>query len=610
MLLSELKFVRPSKTERAFNFFTKWRSVDATLKIIKGLSATCAELCDGPRTTFLNGLVQQEKWLDVASYEFEYADSDDLNDLIYSRQIQGLVAKQDYLKIYTMNELKEKAYSDFRASELKCRAVNEMFREASDTGITDYHKVFPSMTASHSDVDVVLYHAQRKIAEVLGEFPSLDSFEFKFGPGASSSVDKAHANPWVKLMARLTCSHDSSSPSYRATFQQYLKTVQDWMIEAWYQTADGDPTILSAHGVLQLVPKSFKALRVILVEPLLNGFFQKGVGSYMKRRLRLFGIDLYDQTRNQKLAKLGSETGEIATIDLKAASDSIAYMLVLSLLPIEWFHHLCTLRTGTYTIPGSKAHAELEKFSSMGNAYTFELESLIFYGIVYGVCKYLEIPDRNVSVYGDDLIVPTGAVKLLTDVLGAVGFSVNPEKSFSEGPFRESCGADYFKGYDVRPFYLKERVSERILYLMHNFFFRNGEMTLAAEVRKHVRQDFAIYGPDGYGDGHLLGEFSLHRNREQRRRGFAGGTFETYQLANRRIDLSKWFGNCWSYPAYSTYVSDWDRLSYLTKSEEAPDHNVVPGSVGVKKVSIYTLHCSIMGGFRPWWYGAEVDESR
>jgi hypothetical protein len=41
-------------------------------------------------------------------------------------------------------------------------------------------------------------------------------------------------------------------------------------------------------------------------------------------------------------------------------------------------------------------------------------------------------------------------------LLALLGMKVNAEKSFFEGPFRESCGADYFNGFPVRGVYCKK----------------------------------------------------------------------------------------------------------------------------------------------------------
>jgi hypothetical protein len=48
-----------------------------------------------------------------------------------------------------------------------------------------------------------------------------------------------------------------------------------------------------------------------------------------------------------------------------------------------------------------------------------------------------------------------GAYRRLNHFLSILGFKVNADKSFNEGPFRESCGHDYFKGSNVRGVYVK-----------------------------------------------------------------------------------------------------------------------------------------------------------
>jgi len=164
----------------------------------------------------------------------------------------------------------------------------------------------------------------------------------------------------------------------------------------------------------------------------------------------------------------------------------------------------------------------------MGNAYTFELESILFYSLSIGVCKTLGLTTESVSVYGDDIIVPTTAFDLLSSTLEFCGFSVNSEKSYSVGPFRESCGADWFCGMDVRPFYLRKQISDRTLMVMHNFFVRHGEWQLAKVVKTFIKPHNRIYGPDGYGDGHLIGSYTLRRSRKLRRCGYEGGFFDTF----------------------------------------------------------------------------------
>ena len=91
----------------------------------------------------------------------------------------------------------------------------------------------------------------------------------------------------------------------------------------------------------------------------------------------------------------------------------------------------------------------------MGNGFTFPLETLIFWALTASAC---EGDVDSVSVYGDDIICPRERADDVIDTLTMCGFKINLEKSFVEGPFRESCGCDYYKGIDIRPFYKKEPV--------------------------------------------------------------------------------------------------------------------------------------------------------
>jgi hypothetical protein len=106
-----------------------------------------------------------------------------------------------------------------------------------------------------------------------------------------------------------------------------------------------------------------------------------------------------------------------------------------------------------------------EMFSSMGNGFTFELETLIFYSVAR-TCAYFRGISGVISVYGDDIICPSMLADDLTWVLEYLGFTVNTEKSFVSGPFRESCGGHYHNGVDVTPFYLRKPI-ETLVDLIH-----------------------------------------------------------------------------------------------------------------------------------------------
>jgi hypothetical protein len=134
-------------------------------------------------------------------------------------------------------------------------------------------------------------------------------------------------------------------------------------------------------------------------------------------------------------------------------------------MPSDWFYYLDLFRSPLTEIDGVQ-HVN-EMFSSMGNGFTFELESLLFYAITRTVAYFAGV--RGViSVYGDDIIAPTEIGQDLISALSFYGFSTNVDKSFMDGPFRESCGAHWHGGLDVSPFYLRQpfrSVSDLILTL-------------------------------------------------------------------------------------------------------------------------------------------------
>jgi hypothetical protein len=87
----------------------------------------------------------------------------------------------------------------------------------------------------------------------------------------------------------------------------------------------------------------------------------------------------------------------------------------------------------------------------MGNGFTFELETLVFYALVKACCSR----ESLVSVYGDDILFPAPHADRVDELLSFCGFEINLSKSF--GPpslFRESCGGHYFRGDNVKPFYI------------------------------------------------------------------------------------------------------------------------------------------------------------
>jgi hypothetical protein len=223
------------------------------------------------------------------------------------------------------------------------------------------------------------------------------------------------------------------------------------------------------------VPKDAKTDRTIAIEPTGNLFLQKGIGGYFRDCLKRVGVDLNDQGVNQNLARIAQAFG-LATLDLSAASDSVSIELVYELLPIGWASLLDDLRSPKALLPNGDITV-LEKFSSMGNGFTFELESLIFWALGQSAAE-TNWPWGVLSVYGDDIICDQTLVPTISRLLSFCGFDLNKEKSFAEGLFFESCGKHFFNHRDVTPVYQKEILdNDREIIRFHNRLVRWTERT-------------------------------------------------------------------------------------------------------------------------------------
>lgn len=212
------------------------------------------------------------------------------------------------------------------------------------------------------------------------------------------------------------------------------------------------------------VPKNWKKKRSISAEPSGLQFFQQAIRNdlyktierdvWWGRRLRFS-----DQDRSRDLALRSSADGEFATIDLSSASDSVTCDLVSRVYRCTslklW---LMATRSTSTTVNKKQDIPDVMKFAPMGSATCFPVESMIFVLIselairdsMQGKYEY-----KPCCVYGDDIIVPTYAAELLISYLGSIGFSVNKEKSFLRGYFREACGVEGWNGHPVKPIKLK-----------------------------------------------------------------------------------------------------------------------------------------------------------
>lgn len=225
------------------------------------------------------------------------------------------------------------------------------------------------------------------------------------------------------------------------------------------------------------VPKTLKTPRIIAVEPTCMQYTQQAilrllVDEIEKDDISFNFISFLSQTPNQVLAKEGSITGALATLDLSEASDRVSNQHVRSLLRHHGtlFRGVDACRSRKADIPGYGVK-RLSKFASMGSALCFPFEAMVFttivfLGIEHSLNRRLTKKDiksffGKVRVYGDDIIIPVEHVNSVVSLLNAFGLKVNDHKSFWTGKFRESCGKDYYDGHDVSIFRVRQLVPQQ-----------------------------------------------------------------------------------------------------------------------------------------------------
>lgn len=355
--------------------------------------------------------------------------------------------------------------------ESKNKVTNDYFRKV-NAGI-------PLPAKAHA----VFEAARAKISSVLGRFSyTLFQTADGWGPGASLGLPR-RVSRFKKKTQKMTVSHHARSLALLDLSHDphWFEALTGVRPEGPYAALPSCMEVVD-YARWDTVPKTTLIDRVINVEPTANMLYQRALGGYIRKRLKSFGVDLDDQSRNQQGALSALSEG-LATIDLSSASDTITTELCKYLLPPEWFDALDRVRSRRVKLPDETIHLT-EKFVSMGNGYAFELESLIFWALVSAYkalnsCRSSIIlqDGREVDlplVYGDDIVIDASAYSDVVDILELAGFSVNRDKSFSTNSrFFESCGKHYFDGADVTPVFQKDVVKSLGNFIrFHNRLYR------------------------------------------------------------------------------------------------------------------------------------------
>lgn len=352
-------------------------------------------------------------------------------------------------------------------SEWTCRVVNHHGRY--------FSPIYPEDVSLFSTLKQrTRFHINRILSGSYVDFEDLS-----FSAGATSSARRTMSSPEMKwsgmpdhrssLLHNLACNANcvqlvtdflNDNETLYHLLCRRRDNIIDHSITPGYTVDDIANWLVDnyAPSVMSSVAKDDTSVRLIGLSGSLLVAFQRCVGISISECLLNVGVDLKDQTVNQQWALIGSLTSLTATVDLSSASDNVS-IRSLEYFPKYYQEIIMGVRDVCVTSKtGGRAH-RLEKLSGMGSGFIFEYETVLFYAMCLAVCESTSSNTEFVTVYGDDIIIPSKAADMLRWFFLYNGFSFNATKSFScKSGFRESCGKHYYNGVDVSPFYVRGEI--------------------------------------------------------------------------------------------------------------------------------------------------------
>lgn len=330
---------------------------------------------------------------------------------------------------------------DFGASQLSL-AMQKFQKTDSDIG-SDVPFLKPLHFAA-------LVYAEELVTDLFRGFDPFDIVP-SHGPGIVASGELPHEKR--VFSTKYKDIHDVY-PYYRWFYygtDHLLRTVRHY----WRRSS----VEVGTNKVL-FVPKDSRGPRTIACEPLEYQWLQQGLRKSLYSHVESHDItrgfvNFTDQSINQRLARSSSMDDFLATIDMSDASDRVSKWLVGRLFSgcPQLLRCLMALRTPYSRLPDGTVIA-LNKYAAMGSALCFPIEAIVFFALARGLARAARVVSPA-YVYGDDILVTPSLAEELIPFYEALRLKVNVEKSCLRGPFKESCGHDYFSGHLVTPIKLR-----------------------------------------------------------------------------------------------------------------------------------------------------------
>ncbi len=398
--------------------------------------------------------------------------------------LKGPVA--DDFHIFTDMDVNSAARLNLRSSFFKKLCPDGSNRLADEAALIKFNAVNASLPVGRFDFDpeneaesCFYDYFRNHLNTCLAPNEGQDSFDLDFirehmdvGPGAAQKADSTYM---VSKLFESTISYVNPDliPLYRAA-----------LVETGFW-ADAERVRFQKFGFTKVqggkiffASKNAEISRTCCTEASLEMLFQKAISAFLLNRLKwYYGISLqYQADFNRELARLGSIDGSFGTIDLVSASDCMSLSMLddaLQNMPIKTWLWKTSSRQAV--LPDGSV-VDLRMISTMGNGFTFPLQTIVFASAVRATYDLLGLtcrdPRTEFGVFGDDICVRKDAYSFLCKMLTKLGFQVNVRKSFNTGAFRESCGHDYYHGYNIRGVYVRSLETPQQVYSCLNRLVR------------------------------------------------------------------------------------------------------------------------------------------
>lgn len=216
-------------------------------------------------------------------------------------------------------------------------------------------------------------------------------------------------------------------------------------------------------------------------------------------------VNFTQQDVNRNLALTASVDNKWTTLDMRSASNMVARELVFrQFWNTKLFTLLDALSTRVITF-ADDAPMYANMFAPMGSGVCFPIMAIVHWALVRSIISLSSLEDssnlaKQVYVYGDDIIFPAQATEAVYTYLPYFGMKINTDKSFSCGPFRESCGIHAYNGVDVTPVYVNHVTSfnqsrndtTTLLSLIakESLFFNKGFLNTSQCIQKLVTKHY------------------------------------------------------------------------------------------------------------------------